>query len=105
MIPQPSHGISWVAVGTLGLLIVLFSVVTYVSWGTSIGNKKRYYYYAHAVLALGFVLAVIGYLISDAQRRSTEQQALEMSIQRINQRYWINLERFFAQHAPALNRL
>lgn len=92
-------------IATLVVLVLLFGVVSYISWGTKIGTSIRYYYYAHAILALGIVVTVVTLIVTDLQRRERQHNASWMRNVRINQHYWIHLERFFSEHAMDLNRL
>jgi hypothetical protein len=92
---------------TMALILVLslLVVVSFVSWKTPLGESVRYYYYTHAIAAIGIVITVIAFLFSTIQRRESENKfALEQTF-RINQRYWVDLERYFSNHAASLNRL
>jgi hypothetical protein len=99
-----NQGETWFT-GTLIVLLLLFVLITYISWITPIGIKIRYYYYTHAIVALSIVLAVVTLVITQSERRRAEQKAALQRTLRINQRYWVDLERFFAEHAQGLNRL
>ena len=43
--------LSWFLVASLVILLILFGVITYISWGTPVGVDIRYYYYSHAIVA------------------------------------------------------
>ena len=51
------------------------------------------------------MIAVISYIVADYQRRELEREAVLRGILQSNQTNWINLEKYFTQHAPQLNRL
>jgi uncharacterized membrane protein len=94
---------SWL-LAALIVLLVLFVVLTYVSWATPLGDQTRYYYYVNAIFSLSIIVAIVTLIYTDTDRRRAEQKRETQKTIRINQRYWINLERFFIDR-PGLNRL
>lgn len=100
-----SRRISPLIIATIVILIVFVGVLTYISWGTEIGVSIRYYYYLTAIFTLSLVLTVVGIAITEQQRRNQDEKERFLHRLRINQNYWIDLEKVFMKYNPQLNRL
>ena len=104
-IMRPTESISVLVIVTIVLVIVFFIVLTYLSWGTTVGISLRYYYYLTALITLSVVIGVLSVIISESSRRASEEKARLLHREATNQNYWINLERTFMEYNKDLIRL